>query len=188
MRAKTTPLEGINFVREDGRTFGTLKATGNPDQQSLVSEYEIFRGDLGKILFDLTKDNEKIQYVFGEQVASMQQNEEENGLVRVEFANGSPTAEYDLVFACDDAISRTRALALNCGVRTHIKSTDCWAAYFFIKEDLLRGSEMGREYSAVGGRSLALGPDPSGVSRATLMCHQPRSNHDATPPFHEASK
>ena len=188
MRAKATPLEGINFVREDGRTFGTLKATGNPDQQSLVSEYEIFRGDLGKILFDLTKDNENIKYIFGEQVASMQQNEKEDGPVRVEFANGSPTADYDLVVACDGATSRTRALALNCGVRTHITPTDCWAAYFSIKENLLQGSQMGHGYSAVGGRFLALGPDPSGVTRATLMCHQPRSDHDATPPFYEVSK
>ena len=190
VRAKTTPLAGINFVREDGRSFGTLKATGNPDQQSLVSEYEIFRGDLAQVLFDLTKDNENIKYIFGEQIASMQQNGEEGdgGPVRVEFANGSPTAEYDLVVACDGATSRTRALALGCGVRTHIKPTDSWAAYFSIKENLLGGSTLGHGYSAVGGRFLALGPDPSGVSRATLMCHQPRRDPDSIPPFVEAAK
>ncbi|CAF9934635.1 MAG: hypothetical protein HETSPECPRED_009304 [Heterodermia speciosa] len=187
VRAKATPIEGINFVHEDGRIYGTLKATGNPDQQSLVSEYEIFRGDLAKVLFDLTKDNEKINYIFGEQVASMQQNETEDGPIRVEFANGTPTSEYDLVVACDGSTSRTRALALGCSVRTHIKPTDSWAAYFNIKQNLLEGSNMGHGYSAVGGRFLALGTDPSGVCRATLMCHQPRGLHDATS-FHEASK
>ena len=188
VRAKKTPLEGINFVRDDGRSFGTLKATGNPDQQSLVSEYEIFRGDLAQALYDITKNNENIKYVFGEQIASMQQNEREDGPIRVEFANGAPNAEYDLVVACDGATSRTRALALGCGVWTHIKPTDCWAAYFSIKHNLLEGSKMGHGYSAVGGRFLALGPDPSGVSRATLMCHQPSSGQDATFPFREASK
>ena len=188
VRAKKTPLEGINFVHDDGRVFGTIKATGNPDQQSLVSEYEIFRGDLAQALYDLTKDNDQIKFVFGEQVASMQQNEMEDKPIRVEFANGSPTAEYDLVVACDGATSRTRALAFGCGVRTHIKPIDSWAAYFSIKQDLLEGSKMGHGYSAVGGRFIALGPDPSGVSRATLMCHQPRSVHDTTVPFHEASK
>ena len=188
VRAKATPLEGISFVREDGRSFGTLKATGNPDQQSLVSEYEIFRGDLARVLYDLTNNNESIKYVFGEQVASMQQDEKEYGPIRVEFANGSPTADYDLVVACDGATSRTRALAFGCGVRTHIKPTDSWAAYFTLKQNLLEGSKMGHGYSAVGSRFIALGPDPSGVSRATLMCHQPRSVQDPALPFHEVSK
>ena len=66
VRAKTTRMEGISFVHENGTPYATMKATGDPSQQSLVSEYEIFRGDLSQILFDLTKDNEKIKYVFGE--------------------------------------------------------------------------------------------------------------------------
>jgi len=65
-------MEGMSFVRDDGRPYGTIRATGNPDQQSLVSEYEIFRGHLAQVLFDLSKDNENVQYVFGEQIASMQ--------------------------------------------------------------------------------------------------------------------
>jgi hypothetical protein len=35
-----------------------VQSDGNPDWQSLVSEYGIFRGDLAQILFDLTKGNE----------------------------------------------------------------------------------------------------------------------------------
>ena len=42
VRAKTTEMEGMAFVREDGRPYRAIKPTGNPDQQSLVSEYEIF--------------------------------------------------------------------------------------------------------------------------------------------------
>lgn len=72
VRAKTTEMEGMSFVRDDGRPYGIIRATGNPDQQSLVSEYEIFRGDLAQVLFDLSKDNENVRYVFGEQIASMQ--------------------------------------------------------------------------------------------------------------------
>jgi len=100
VRAKTTQMEGISFVRDNGRPYGTIKATGNPDQQSLVSEYEIFRGDLAQILFDLTNGNENIKYVFGEQVASMQ-HENYDGPITIEFLNGLPTSEYDLVIACD---------------------------------------------------------------------------------------
>ncbi|KAI4126417.1 MAG: hypothetical protein LQ338_003757 [Usnochroma carphineum] len=186
VRAKTMQMEGISFVRDNGRPYGTIKATGNPDQQSLVSEYEIFRGDLAQILFDLTKDNKNIRYVFGEQVISMQKNEKDDGPVKVEFANGLPTSEYDLVVACDGATSRTRALGLDCGVRDHIKPTNCWAAQFSIKQDILEGSKTAQSYSAPGGRFIGVGPDPSGVNRVGLMGIHPRDDHDATLPFREA--
>ena len=190
VRAKTTQMEGISFIRDNGRPYATIKPTGNPDQQSLVSEYEIFRGDLAQILFDLTKDNENIKYVFGEQVASMQQqqNEGDDGPITVEFANGLPTSEYDLVVACDGATSRTRAIGLGCGVRDHIKPMNWWAAYFSIEQDLLEGSKMGQAYSAIGGRFVGIGSDPSGVNRVVLMGIHPRDDHDATLPFREAMK
>ena len=188
VRAKTTEIEGISIVDDNGRPFGVLKATGNPDQQSLVSEFEIFRGDLAQILFDLTKDNENVRYVFGEQIASIEQDEKDDGPVTVKFANGFPTSRYDLVVACDGATSRTRAMALGGGVRDHIKPTNCWAAYFSIPGDLLNGSKIGQGYSAPGGRFLAIGPDPSGVSRVQLMAVRPRDHRDATLPFREAMK
>ena len=193
VRAKIVQMEGISFVRENGRPYGTIKATGNPDQQSLVSEYEIYRGDLSQILFDLTKDNENIKYVFGEQVASMQQKEQDDGPITVEFANGLPTSEYDLVIACDGSTSRTRAIGLGCGVRDHIEPTNCWAAYFSIKQDLLQGSKMAQSYSAPGGLFFGVGPDSSstnssGANRVALMSIHPRSNQDAVPPFREAMK
>ena len=193
VRGKTTTMEGISFVRSDGRPYGTIKATGNPERQSLVSEYEIFRGDLAQILFDLTKDDQNVKYVFGEQVASMQQQHDEkneNGPITVEFANGLiPTAEYDLVVACDGATSRTRAMGLGCGVRTHVKPTNSWAAYFSVKEDLLNGSKIGQAHSAVPGRFLAVGPDPSGISRVGMMGINPRdAPAEVTLPFREAMK
>ncbi|MCJ1278330.1 hypothetical protein MMC21_006145 [Puttea exsequens] len=188
VRAKTTQMEGISFVRDNGRPIGTVKATGNPNQQSLVSEYEIFRGDLAQILFDLTRDNTNIKYVFGEQVASMQHNEKDDGPITVKFANSLSTSEYDLVVACDGATSRTRAIGLGCGVRDHIKPTNCWAAYFSIEQDLLKEGNMAQSYSATGGRFIGVGPDPSGVNRVGLMGIHPLDNRDATLPFREAMK
>ncbi|KKY14143.1 putative oxidoreductase [Phaeomoniella chlamydospora] len=187
VRSKTMEMEGISFVRDNGRPFATIKATGNPDQQSLVSEYEIFRGDLAQILFDLTKDNENTKYVFGEKVASIQQDEKDDGPVTVEFANGLATSKYDLVVACDGATSRTRAIGLGGGVRDHIKPTNSWATFFSIDQDLLQGSKMGQTYSATGGRFIAAGPDPSGMNRVVLMGIHPRDDGDAAlPPFREA--
>lgn len=187
VRAKTTGMEGISFVRDDGRPFATMTATGDPNQQSLVSEYEIFRGDLAKILFDMTKENERINYVFGEQVASMQQVEEDGPMI-VEFANGHPTTQYDLVVACDGATSRTRAMGLGCGVRDHIRSLECWSAYFSVDKDLLGGSKTGKLWTTTGGRFFGLGPDPSGVTRVIAQKIHPRGSKDAALPFREASK
>ena len=188
VRAKATGIEGISIVNDKGRPFGILRATGNPDQQSLLSEYEIFRGDLARVLCDLTKDNENVRYVFGEQIASIQQNEKDDGPVTVKFANGFPTSQYDLVAACDGATSRTRAMALGGGVRDHINPTNCWAAYFSLPQDLLNGGKIGQGYTAPGGRFLAIGPDPSGASRVQFMAVKPRDVRDATLPFREAMK
>lgn len=187
VRAKILPMEGISFLREDGKAFATIRPTGNPHQQSLVSEYEIFRGDLSKILYDLTKDNERIKYVYGEQVVGLHQKED--GSVTVEFMNGVlPTGEYDLVVACDGATSRTRGIGLGCGVRDYVEPINSWAAFFTISQDLVQGNKMGQSYSAVGGRFIGIGTHPSGGNLVVLMGIHPRDNHDATSGFRQAMK
>ena len=187
VRGKSTQEEGVCFVREDGSPYGIIRATGNPDQQSLISEYEIFRGDLSKILYDFTKDSANIKYIFGEQIASMQQNETEGHFITVEFANGTPTQTFDLVVACDGATSRTRAVGLNCNVRDHVYPTNCWAAYFSTKQDLINGSKIGQGYSAIGGRCMSIGSDPAGGSRVMFMNVYPGTDEDVTLPFRRAS-
>jgi 2-polyprenyl-6-methoxyphenol hydroxylase-like FAD-dependent oxidoreductase len=188
VRAKTAQMEGINFVHENGRPFATMKPTGDPNRQALISEFEIFRGDLAQILFDMTKDNERIRYHFGEQVASMQPKSGDDGPITVEFANSLPPSEYDLVVACDGAASRTRAIGLACGVRDHVVPLNCWAAYFSLDQDLLGGSKMGQFYSAVGGRAFGVGPDPAGVNRVFALSTYPCKDRDATESFRNAMK
>ena len=188
VRAKMTPIEGMSFVREDGRPYGIIRATGNPEQQSLLSEYEILRGDLAQVLFDLSKNNENVQYVFGEQIASMQQNEKDDGPIKVEFANGLTTSEYDLVVACDGATSRTRAMGFGGSDRDYVNPVNSWAAYFSIGQDLIKGSEVAQAYSAVGGRFIAIKPNPKGGNQVTLMGIHPRDKRDLTLSFREAGK
>lgn len=188
VRAKVSPIEGFSLVHEDGRPFATMKPSGDANQQSLVSEFEIARGDLGQVLFDLTKDHENVKYVFGEQVASMKQGED---FVTVDFANGYPTSEYDLVVACDGSTSRTRALGLECDVRDYVSPMNCWASYFSIDKDLIGGSKMGQSWNTIGGRWLAIGPESPSSSHknlVTIMNINPRDSSDATLPFREAAK
>ncbi|KAI8806243.1 oxidoreductase [Cladochytrium replicatum] len=189
VRSKSTSVQGFGFVDENGKAVATFKPTGDPDKQSLVSEYEIFRGDLAQILYDMTKDDEKIKYVFDEQVVAIhQRGDDADGAVTVEFANGYPTQEYELVVACDGSTSRTRAIGLGCGVREYMVPNGSWAVYFTIEGDMLEGSKIAQAYSAPGGRFVAIGPDPAGVTRVTMMGIFDKSNCDAMVPFREALK
>ncbi|KAK4495854.1 hypothetical protein PRZ48_013122 [Zasmidium cellare] len=168
VRAKPTGEEGLSFVRNDGRPYGIIRATGNPDQQALLSELEIFRGDLSTILHDLTNRHESIRYKFNEQVLSIKQHATA-GLLEVAFASGRQNAPFDLVVAADGATSRTRAIGLECGVRDHIHSTDTWAAYFSTKKNYTNGDKVSLGYSAPGGRFMNAGYKPSGGSHAMMM-------------------
>jgi 2-polyprenyl-6-methoxyphenol hydroxylase-like FAD-dependent oxidoreductase len=169
VRLASTRESGVSIVNHRGESYGVISATGDSERQGLVSEYEIYRGDLSQCLVNLTKDNEDVKYVFGEQIASIAQNAED-GSVAVSFKNGLETQTYDLVVACDGSSSRTRAMALECGVRDYVHATNSWAAYFSMEHDLLNGSTVGQGHSAPGGRSISLGSDPNGGCRAMFMC------------------
>ena len=184
VQARKVQLDGMSYVRTDGRSYGTVRPTGDPDHQTLISEYEILRGDLAGVLYDMTKDNPNIKYVFGEQVSAIQQKEDS---ITVDFANGLESDTYDLVVACDGATSRTRALGLGGGVRDHVHPVNTWAAYFSVPRDLLDGSTVANAHSAVGGRFISLEPDPAGT-RINMMGIHPRSLTDATRPFRDAQK
>ena len=182
VRARFTQMEGICFLDTHGRAFATMRATGDPDAQSLVSEFEIFRGDLARILYDLTSTDERIRYVFGEQIASIAPSssssaspataEGDDGPVTVTFANGSlPPSEYDLVIAADGASSRTRAMGLQCGLSDHVVRLGVWVAYFSTPANFLSvDPKLGHGYSEAPGRFVAVGPDPfTGRNRVSIM-------------------
>ena len=137
----------------------------------------------------MTKDDRRIEYVFGEQVSSMRQSGDDEGPITVEFMNGRQSAEFDLVVACDGSTSRTRAIGLNCGVRDYIKPMGAFAAYCTIDQDLLQGSKIGQMFNVVGGRSVGIAPDfKPDVNKAIFMGVFPRNENDATLPFREANK
>ncbi|KAM7211143.1 hypothetical protein V8F06_013476 [Rhypophila decipiens] len=203
VRSKLVPAQGITVIGPNGKSIGTITPTGNPDQQSLISEYEILRGDLSRILYDLSvKDHpNNVRYIFDETITAITQ-QNPGGPVMFEFANDhNPPAEFDLVVAADGATSRTRALALGCSVRDYMQPVNAWAAFFTVLQkdssDLLDGSSLGHGYTAVGGRFVAIAPrtatqsvDPdnnnNGGNRVTLMGIYPRSSPKLMASFREA--
>jgi 2-polyprenyl-6-methoxyphenol hydroxylase-like FAD-dependent oxidoreductase len=179
----------MSIVDPQGQPYITIKGSGEPEQQSLISEYEIFRDDLARILYELTKDTPNIHYVFGEQASGIAQ---EKDRVTVDFANGClPRSHYDLVIAADGATSRTRALGLACKVRDHIHSLNAWAAYCTISKDLLQGSKMAQFSTSTPGRAIILTPDHDPAqNRVVLMGSHARNapSEQILYPFHEAVK
>lgn len=179
----------MRIVDEHDQPYITIKGTGNAEQQSLVSEYEIFRDDLSRILHEFTMGNDRIRYVFGEQVASMRQ---EKDRVFVEFAKGQlPPSTFDLVVAADGATSRTRAIAMECKVRDHFEPLNAWAAYCTVPRNLLRGGKMAHFSTSTPGRATIIAPDHRlGRNRVVLMSSHPRSaaTDEVLRPFREAVK
>jgi 2-polyprenyl-6-methoxyphenol hydroxylase-like FAD-dependent oxidoreductase len=160
--------DGIAFVNQSGDVLGVIRSTGNPSQQGLVSEYEIDRGKLSRVLVDLTKHDPNVQYIFGETISSFSPIPDSSDIT-VEFTNGTPTQTFDLVVACDGAHSRTRAMAFNCAVRKYMWPVNTWAAYFSIPSDLLDGSNIGHGFSTPGGLFISLSRDPDRGNKVMLM-------------------
>lgn len=189
VRSRLHQVESLSFVYGDGTPIASMGATGDADSQFLLSEYEIFRGDLSHVLYDLTKDDRRIRYVFGEQVRSMM-HQGEDGPVTVEFMNGKKTADFDLVVACDGATSRTRALGFGNGVFDNVDKLNAWAAWFTIKDKMYTKSNAGQAFSAPGGRFVAVGPDEvknHTGSKVTMMSVGSGTISEGTSGFREAS-
>jgi 2-polyprenyl-6-methoxyphenol hydroxylase-like FAD-dependent oxidoreductase len=102
-------LDQIRELRTDVRSGAVVDRTGrrvasmNGDSFGAREEddAEILRGDLNRLIYDLTKDD--VEYRFGDSITAL------NG-TEATFASGR-TETYDLVFGADGVHSKTRALA-----------------------------------------------------------------------------
>jgi 2-polyprenyl-6-methoxyphenol hydroxylase-like FAD-dependent oxidoreductase len=127
VRAKVVQEEGTEFVDKNGRRQAYFEAnkTGK-GRQSLTSEFEIMRGDLVRILYDLTRD--KCTYIFGNSVEQLVQTG--NG-VHVKFSDGSED-DFDLVVGADGQSSRTRRKAWGPDAKDPFRFLQLYLAYFTV--------------------------------------------------------
>ncbi|KFY20138.1 hypothetical protein V491_03955 [Pseudogymnoascus sp. VKM F-3775] len=74
-RANAAPEQGVQVVDKSGRRRGYFPAnTSGKGTQSFTSEYEIMRGDLCRIMHDVTKD--RVEYVFGTSIESFEEKDD----------------------------------------------------------------------------------------------------------------
>lgn len=156
IRAANTGELGVRFVDENNQTKAEL-----PKGESSVGtrELEILRGDLAKLLFDLTKD--KVEYIFGDQITGL--NQEESG-VKVTFQNGAKR-QFDLVICADGIRSKTRRLIF--GDEPTIRPLGLYVSYFTIPRTA-SDSAWARWYNAPGSRVIFIRPDNEGTTRVSF--------------------
>lgn len=158
VRAATTGEVGTRFVDGDGRTVAEFPA-GRGDSDGATAELEILRGDLAELLVERTTG--RTEYRFGDRVTGLEQDAD-GVTVRFERA---PEETFALVVAADGIGSRTRGLVF--GEEPRIRSLGLETTYGTIPRTA-EDDDWWRWYSAPGGRSITLRPDPHGTIRATL--------------------
>ncbi|CAM6093723.1 unnamed protein product [Calypogeia fissa] len=161
IRDRSSHEEGLEFVDSNNRCFARFGVDKSGKGESMTCDIEILRGELAGILFDVTKDD--VSYIFGDMVESLEETDKEVG---VNFANGTPTAAFDLVVAADGIGSKIRGMAFGNGY-SHVRSLDSYVSYFSIP--LSNTDTMwSRDHWVKGGRNILLRPDNVGRTRAFL--------------------
>ncbi|WP_280491821.1 FAD-dependent monooxygenase [Nocardia asiatica] len=103
VRAACTETAGAYTVDVDGNVLETYRADDDGGD-GYISEIEILRGDLSRVLYDATRDD--VEYVFGDRIAELTQDADG---VEVAFAGGD-RRRFDLVVGADGLHSALRAM------------------------------------------------------------------------------
>ena len=103
VRAARTDTAGAYTVAADGTVLETYSADDDGGD-GYISEIEILRGDLSRVLHDDTRDG--VEYVFGDRIAELTQDADG---VDVTFAGGD-RRRFDLVVGADGLHSGLRAM------------------------------------------------------------------------------
>ncbi len=103
VRAARTETAGAYTVDVDGNVLETFRAEDD-DGDGYISEIEILRGDLSRVLYDDTRDG--VRYLFDDRIAALTQDADG---VDVTFAGGD-RQRFDLVVGADGLHSGLRAM------------------------------------------------------------------------------
>ena len=161
VRSKNTTEQGTQFIGPDGKPFALLPL--KQGQASPTSEFEILRGDLSSILYDATKDNPKITYLFDTTVTQVLENSDR--CVKVELSNGD-TSEYDVLCAADGQWSKVRKMCFPSSAVT-VVDKGLYCAYWTCPRTN-QDNHYWNIYVELGSRGINLRPDPYGTMRACM--------------------
>ncbi|CAN7648261.1 FAD-dependent monooxygenase [Rhizobium leguminosarum] len=140
---------GVSFVDARGRVKATMMANrSGRGAQSLTSEYEIMRGDVVRILHDVTKDD--VEYVFGKTVERFEEDDEK---VLAHFSDGTSDT-FDLLVGADGQGSRIRKAILPPDAADPYLRMGIHMAYWFIPRTPADDGNIRNTCLAPGGRMI----------------------------------
>ena len=161
LRDKSSHEDGSEFVDGNNRCFARFGVDESGQGDGITCDIEILRGEMAAILFDVTKDD--VSYIFDDMIESLEETDKE---IRVNFANGTPTAAFDLVVAADGIGSKTRSIAFG-NDSAQIRSLNSYVSYFSVPPSAT-DTTWSRAHWIKGGRATVLRPDNVGRTRACL--------------------
>ena len=125
---------------------------------------------MARIVYELTKDNPQITYIFDEMAIEVQQDEAKDGKALVTFKNGKlPPTEFDVVIGADGQMSRTRRMVFGHGPNNddYLYRLGQYSALFTMPRDPT-DTQYAQWYNASRGRLFLLRSDQYGTTRAYL--------------------
>lgn len=122
---------------------------------------------MARIVYDATKHNPNITYIFDEMVTGVE--EKQNDKVEVTFKNKLLPTQYDLVVGADGQMSRTRRMVFGHGPKNddYLYRLGQYSALFTMPRDPV-DTKYAQWYNASRGRLFLLRPDQYGTTRAYL--------------------
>jgi 2-polyprenyl-6-methoxyphenol hydroxylase-like FAD-dependent oxidoreductase len=131
-------------------------------KQTLISEFEIMRGDLCRILYDLIDG--KANVIFDTFATDLRQDDDG---VTVQFSNGTE-AVFDLIVGADGQSSRTRRIVFGPDTADSVLPLGAFVAYYDVPKlpiDLL----VPTIYHAPERRMIAVRPNALGTVQAAFL-------------------
>jgi 2-polyprenyl-6-methoxyphenol hydroxylase-like FAD-dependent oxidoreductase len=149
IRSKLVDEAGVSIVNSRGKVKATILANkSGKGAQSLISEYEIMRGDLVRTLHGATED--KVKYIFGKSVDSFEENEKR---VIAYFSDGSSDT-FDMLVGADGQGSRVRRHIQPLGAPSEYHNLGAHMAYWFIPKIESEQIGMCKTYLSPGRRMI----------------------------------
>ncbi|KAG4430069.1 hypothetical protein IFR05_014442 [Cadophora sp. M221] len=111
VRAVAVHEPGMQLIDQSGKSMAYFPTTKmNSTQQSFSSEFEVMRGDLVELLYDLTTNN-NVHHIFNTSIISFTQDgyHKPNGKVHVKFSDDRKE-DFDLVVGADGSGSQVRRM------------------------------------------------------------------------------
>ncbi|MEV7778488.1 FAD-dependent monooxygenase [Kitasatospora sp. NPDC088351] len=127
-RATSVDQRGIAFVDASGRHTARMTADSFGGE-GIISEIEILRGDLGRLLYEATRP--ETEYLFDDTITALDQDDDG---VTVAFEKAEPR-RYGLVVGADGLHSAVRALAFG-PESAYVRPLNVYTAWFTATDEL----------------------------------------------------